>query len=52
MVKKEDCKFWGTVKYKYLTVPGCELNYRHWCKYGCENCKNYKRKKDKNEKKD
>ena len=45
---KADCKSWGSVKYKYLTVPGCELKYRYWCKFGCLTCKDYKKKENDN----
>ncbi|MBA7577651.1 hypothetical protein ES708_19504 [subsurface metagenome] len=43
---KADCKYWGEVKYRFLTVPGCELKYRYWCKFGCLTCKDYKKKED------
>lgn len=41
---KTDCKNWGTVKYKYLTVPGCEKSeakHAYWCKFGCLTCTDY-----------
>jgi hypothetical protein len=45
---KTDCEYWGTVKYKFMTVPGCELSnakHRYWCRFGCTNCSDYKQKK-------
>lgn len=41
---KTDCKHWGEVQYKFLTVPGCTLKYRRWCKFYCTNCKDYEKK--------
>ena len=41
---KTDCKHWGQVKYKFLTVPGCELKYQYWCRFNCMNCKDYEKK--------
>lgn len=47
--EKTDCKHWGSVAYRYLSVPGCELKYRYWCKFGCIYCKDYIKKGGLNE---
>lgn len=42
---KTDCKSWGTMRHKWLEVPGCTKKYEFWLKFKCTNCKDYEKKK-------
>lgn len=43
---KTNCKHWGTVKHKWLIVPGCILKYEWWCRNYCMTCSDYEKKRE------
>ena len=46
-LNNKDCIYFGEVKIRPLiSVDACKLDYIKWCKFGCDNCKNYNRKEN------